>query len=244
MFSEFSGMLASTVTKTMIHQGNPYAVLLAQNIDNTHFIPQTQEKFYRAENVLSKNKMSVTIDTVLLGSQKSNRVNQTSIIHGVSNSRSVSVQKFDMKDSASGGGDDGLPQRLAEKGVGLRHTKIVARETERLEGNVVELNDFATMVDQIGKFEHMNKCRKDNDRRKITGYPAIKFDMFQKQIADREEFMATSGSVKTELPGKGKVQRENRGIVNGIKTEKENVGIVEKKQGSLLAKTDKHNLHL
>jgi hypothetical protein len=72
----------------------------------------------------------------------------------------------------------------------------------------------------------------------------MKFDMFKKQMADREEFMATAGSVVTEQAGKGKVQRENRGIVNGIKTEKENIVVVEKKQGILLTKTDRHNLHL
>lgn len=188
--------------------------------------------------------MNVTTDTVLLGSQKSNRMNQTSIFHEVNGGRSVSLKKFNRKDSASGGTDDGLPQMLAATGVGLRHTKIVARETERLEGNLEELNDSATMVDQIGKFQNMVKCRKDNDQRKITGYPAIKFDMFKKQMADREEFMATAGSVATEQAGKGKVQRENRGIVNGIKTEKENIVVVEKKQGILLAKTDRHNLHL
>jgi hypothetical protein len=245
MFSEFSGMLASAVTKTMLHQRNPYALLLAQNIDPQHFIPPTQEKFSKPQiHAASKTYLNATTDSLHHPSRPPSAFGQKSLTHKVKSGRSISVKKFNRGDSRPIGADKGLQQGLAASGVGLRHGRIKARESEGLEGNVKDLNNSVEMIDQIGKFEHMVRVRNGSDRRKISGYPAIKFDMFKKQIADREEFMATAGSVKEEQVGKGKVQRENLGIVNGIKTEKENVVVVEKKQGNLLAKTNKQFLHL
>ena len=176
--TDFNGMLIKEANKITLIKHNKYALALKDKLKDQqqYFIPKSQDKYLlNSESLLTNNNNDKT------NSNSTFQMQQTKSTFGEKTKSSCNNKNFTHQ---SGGQKKTLMIRKEDPET-LKQKQIEANFRKH-EGNIDYLlnNPSATAV-QIKAFEKNNLLDGVKAEKGIRGYPAVKFDKFMQQLANR-----------------------------------------------------------